>query len=127
MRKRKTEHAAEYKILALDDEVGIIDSLAVVLKRNGYGFEGLTSPYDAIERIRTGHYDLLILDYMMQPINGDKVSRRSGNSTATCIFYCSPAIRIWLPRLKRSRPWISRAIAKRTISSTSLSCWSNRR
>jgi putative nucleotidyltransferase with HDIG domain len=73
MRKRKTEHAAEYKILALDDEIGIIDSLAVVLKRNGYGFEGLTSPYDAIERIRTGHYDMLILDYMMQPINGDKV------------------------------------------------------
>jgi putative nucleotidyltransferase with HDIG domain len=73
MRKRKTEHAAEYKILALDDEVGIIDSLAVVLKRNGYGFEGMTSPYDAIERIRSEHYDVLILDYMMQPINGDKV------------------------------------------------------
>ena len=73
MRKQKSEGVSEYNILALDDEVGIIDSLAVVLRRNGYGFEGITSPYDAIERIRDGHYDMLILDYMMQPINGDKV------------------------------------------------------
>jgi putative nucleotidyltransferase with HDIG domain len=73
MRKRKIENVSEYSILALDDEIGIIDSLSVVLKRNGYGFEGVTSPYDAIERIKTGSYDMLILDYMMSPINGDKV------------------------------------------------------
>ncbi len=73
MRKRKKEYVPEYRILALDDEIGIIDSLAVVLKRNGYGFDGVTTPDDAIERIRAGGYDMLILDYMMQPINGDKV------------------------------------------------------
>ena len=73
MRKRKTDYVPEYNILALDDEIGIIDSLSVVLKRNGYGFEGVTSPEKAIELIRTGHYDMLILDYMMFPINGDKV------------------------------------------------------
>lgn len=73
MRKRKATPMSEYSILALDDEIGIIDSLSVVLKRNGYRFEGITSPDDAIERIRNGSYDLLILDYMMSPINGDKV------------------------------------------------------
>ena len=73
MRKKKTDYVPEYNILALDDEIGIIDSLSVVLKRNGYGFEGVTSPEDAIERIRAGSYDMLILDYMMSPINGDKV------------------------------------------------------
>ena len=44
MRKRKTDYVPEFNILALDDEIGIIDSLSVVLKRNGYGFEGVTSP-----------------------------------------------------------------------------------
>ncbi len=73
MRKRKKDFVPEYNILALDDEIGIIDSLSVVLKRNGYGFEGVTSPYDAIERIKEKNYDMLILDYMMSPINGDKV------------------------------------------------------
>ncbi|SHI02306.1 HDIG domain-containing protein [Sporobacter termitidis DSM 10068] len=76
MRKRKSESVAEYNILALDDEVGILDSLSVVLKRNGYGFEGVTSPNDAVELIRSGRFDMLILDYMMQPINGDKVVER---------------------------------------------------
>lgn len=73
MRKKRAEGAQEFNILALDDEIGIIDSLSVVLKRNGYGFEGVTSPEAAIERVRSGRFDLLILDYMMQPINGDKV------------------------------------------------------
>jgi putative nucleotidyltransferase with HDIG domain len=73
MRKRKSEGVPEYNILALDDEVGIIDSLSVVLRRNGYGFQGVTSPYEAIDLLKTGRYDLLILDYMMQPINGDRV------------------------------------------------------
>lgn len=76
MRRKKADSASEYNILVLDDEVGIIDSLSVVLKRNGYGFEGTTSPYDAIERIKTGKYDLLVLDYMMSPINGDKVVQK---------------------------------------------------
>jgi putative nucleotidyltransferase with HDIG domain len=73
MRRKRSENVSEFSVLALDDEIGIIDSLSVVLKRNGYGFEGVTSPYDAIERIKAGSYDMLILDYMMQPINGDKV------------------------------------------------------
>lgn len=73
MRKRKTDNVSEYNILALDDEIGIIDSLSVVLKRNGYGFEGVTSPEEAIKRVKTSSYDMLILDYLMSPINGDKV------------------------------------------------------
>lgn len=73
MRKRKIESAPEFNILALDDEIGIIDSLSVVLKRNGYGFEGVTDPEFAIDYIKNGEYDMLILDYMMAPINGDKV------------------------------------------------------
>ena len=70
---RKTETLSPYKIIVLDDEIGIIDSLSVVLKRNGYDITGTTSPMDAIEMIREGNYDLLILDFLMQPINGDKV------------------------------------------------------
>ena len=73
MRRKKTESQSPYEIIVLDDEVGIIDSLSVVLRRNGYEFTGVTSPTDAIEMIRNGKYDLLILDFLMSPINGDKV------------------------------------------------------
>jgi putative nucleotidyltransferase with HDIG domain len=73
MRRKRTEPISPYKIIVLDDEIGIIDSLSVVLKRNGYDVVGVTSPMDAIEMIRTEKFDLLILDFLMQPINGDKV------------------------------------------------------
>lgn len=62
-----------YKIIAVDDEMGIIDSLSVFLKRSGYQLTGVTDPYEAIERVRNEHFDLMILDFIMTPIHGDKV------------------------------------------------------
>lgn len=63
----------KYKIIAVDDEMGIIDSLSVFLKHSGYTLVGCTDPYEAIERIKNEHFDLLLLDFMMSPIHGDTV------------------------------------------------------
>ncbi len=73
MRKKLNTTASNYRILVVDDEIGIIDSLSVVLKRSGYDFTGIIDPLEAIERVRKDHFDLLILDYLMYPIHGDKV------------------------------------------------------
>ena len=62
-----------YKIIAVDDERGIIDSLSVFLKRSGYQLTGITDPLEAIERVRNEHFDLMLLDFIMTPIHGDKV------------------------------------------------------
>ena len=62
-----------YKIIAVDDEEGIIDSLSIFLKRSGYEFTGVTDPLEAIERVKKEHFDLMILDFIMIPIHGDKV------------------------------------------------------
>ena len=62
-----------YKIIALDDEEGIVDSLSVFLKRSNYDLVGLTDPLEAIERVKNEHFDLMILDFIMTPIHGDKV------------------------------------------------------
>ena len=64
---------SSYKILAVDDEIGIIDSLSIFLKRSGYSFTGLTDPIEAIERIKNEHFDLLLLDFIMTPLHGDQV------------------------------------------------------
>lgn len=73
MRKKNQPISGNYKILVVDDEIGIIDSLSVVLKRSGYNFTGVIDPLDAIERVKNEHFDLMILDYLMYPIHGDKV------------------------------------------------------
>ena len=44
---------SNYRIIAVDDEQGIIDSLSIFLKRSGYDFTGITDPQEAIEKVRT--------------------------------------------------------------------------
>ena len=69
----KTENKEKYKIIAIDDEAGIIDSLSIFLKRTNYDFVGITDHIEGIERIRHEHFDLLLLDFMMTPLHGDDV------------------------------------------------------
>lgn len=74
MRKIKANSlSAEYKILIIDDEIGIVNSVSVILKRNGYKCEGVTDPLDGIKLLKEEHFDILILDYLMQNIHGDEV------------------------------------------------------
>ena len=62
-----------YKIIAVDDEIGIVDSLSIFLKRTGYQFVGVTDPMEAIEKVKNEHFDLMILDFIMTPFHGDQV------------------------------------------------------
>lgn len=74
MRKNMVSNQnSNYKIIAVDDEMGIIDSLSVFLNRSGYNFTGVTNPLEAIKKVRNEHFDLMILDFIMDDIHGDKV------------------------------------------------------
>ena len=68
-----SEANQNYKILAVDDEEGIVDSLSIFLKRSGYIFKGVTDPVEAIELVKKEHFDLMILDFIMTPYHGDQV------------------------------------------------------
>ena len=73
---RKYNHAnddAKYKIIAVDDETGILDSLNVFLTKSGYSFVGIADPLEAIERVKKEHFDLMLLDFIMTPIHGNQV------------------------------------------------------
>lgn len=73
---RKGIHSGEnakYKIIAVDDESGILDTLGVFLEKEGYTFTGITDPIEAIERVKTEHFDLMLLDFIMTPVHGDQV------------------------------------------------------
>ena len=64
---------SDYKIIAVDDEQGIVDSLSIFLKRTGYHFKGVTDPVEAVELVKNEHFDLMILDFIMTPYHGDQV------------------------------------------------------
>jgi HD-GYP domain-containing protein (c-di-GMP phosphodiesterase class II)/ActR/RegA family two-component response regulator len=69
----KLELSKEYKIMVIDDEEGILDSIQALLNRNGYWCQGFSNPLDGLDELMREHYDLLILDYFMQPIHGEEV------------------------------------------------------
>lgn len=69
----QTQASNGIKVLVVDDEIGIIDSLSIFLKKSGYAFVGCTDPLEAIEKVKSEHFDLMILDFIMTPIHGDKV------------------------------------------------------
>lgn len=77
MRKRYgQEISRDYKIMVVDDEEGIIDTVVAMLARSGYWCKGFTNPLEALDELKREHYDLLILDYFMEPIHGDEVVGR---------------------------------------------------
>ena len=64
---------SKYKIIGVDDEAGILDSLKVFLNKEGYTFVGVTDPVEAIELIKEEHFDIMLLDFIMTPLHGDQV------------------------------------------------------
>jgi len=62
-----------FKIVGIDDEIGVIKTLKVILEREGYEFTGFTDHNQAIESIKNNHYDLLILDFLLDNIDAKQV------------------------------------------------------
>ena len=64
---------SDYKIMAVDDDLGILDSLKIVLGRHGLRLDTFSNPLEAIERLKEERYDLLLLDFIMDEMNGNQV------------------------------------------------------
>lgn len=63
----------KYRVIGVDDENGILDSLRVLLENSNYEFVGITDPVEAIKKVKQEHFDLMLLDFMMSPLHGDEV------------------------------------------------------
>lgn len=77
MRKNKIGAASnEFSILTLDDDPLMTATLQSYFETSGYEVDVENDPYKAIERVRGGKYDILLLDFLMSPICGDAVVSR---------------------------------------------------
>jgi two-component system, NtrC family, nitrogen regulation response regulator NtrX len=57
-------------ILIVDDESGIRESLAALLREEGYNTEAVASGEECLERVATGGFDLILLDVWLTGIDG---------------------------------------------------------
>lgn len=60
-------------VLIIDDDVNIMDILSVMLKKYNCDVKTYTEPVSAIEELKSKKYDILILNFLMSPVNGDRI------------------------------------------------------
>ena len=64
------------KILIIEDEILLADSLRAMLEGKGFSVEAVHDGETGAEYAETGIYDLLILDVMMPGMDGYQVARQ---------------------------------------------------
>ncbi|HUK82861.1 MAG TPA: ATP-binding protein, partial [Verrucomicrobiae bacterium] len=67
----RNPNAAQYRLLIVDDEPGIVEVLKTVLGENGYTIETATNGGEALDRLDRGRYDLVISDLCMPGVDGE--------------------------------------------------------
>ena len=73
MRKSKVKSTTQISILTVDDDPIITSTIKNYFERSGYSVDIENDPVSAIERVRNGSYDIMLLDFLMSPICGDQV------------------------------------------------------
>lgn len=61
------------KILIIDEDVNMMEIISEILKGYGHTVSTFTEPVSAIEKLKANKYDILLVNYLMSPVNGDRV------------------------------------------------------
>jgi CheY-like chemotaxis protein len=64
------------RILCIEDEAGMLDLLRLILEAAGYSFIGAQDGAEGLEKIRTEHPDLVLLDLMLPNVDGAELLLR---------------------------------------------------
>ncbi|HMK55778.1 MAG TPA: response regulator [Dissulfurispiraceae bacterium] len=90
------------RILIADDSLTVAKYVETVLKAEGHSLTMATDGVEAIERIKSDHFDLLILDVVMPRKNGYQVCREiKGNEQYKAI----PVIMLTTKGLNHDKYW----------------------
>ena len=68
-----TEKLVNAKILIIDEDVNMMDIISTILTKYGHTVSTFSEPVSAIEELKATKYDILIVNYLMSPVNGDRV------------------------------------------------------
>jgi phosphate regulon transcriptional regulator PhoB len=70
-------------ILIVDDEPDIVELISYNLKKEGFHLSTALDGEEALQKVRTGHLDLIILDLMLPGIHGMELCRILRNNPRT--------------------------------------------
>lgn len=61
------------RVMVIDDDIGMMDAMTVVLKKYNINVSPFTEPIAAMEDLKNKKYDILIINYLMNPVRGDEI------------------------------------------------------
>jgi two-component system NtrC family sensor kinase len=107
-------HASQRRLLIVDDEPGIVEVMKEVLRKAGYSIESASNGTEALARLVSQSYDLIISDLCMPEMGGEKfyrvLSERFPHLRQRIVFVTgdtvSPASRRFLDETRA--PWLSK-------------------
>jgi CheY-like chemotaxis protein len=82
-RNEVNEMPAE-KILVVDDEQSMAQFLAIVLRKEGYQVSTVQNGRDALEKVKSEAFDVVITDIRMPGMDGIKLLRASRSTIPDC-------------------------------------------
>ncbi|MFZ2494673.1 MAG: response regulator [Candidatus Saccharimonadales bacterium] len=77
------------KILVVEDDHALSDAFSIVLKKEGYDVDTVFDGKDALERVRTDEYDLILLDLLMPVLDGKGFLKKFDNTSKTPVIVFS--------------------------------------
>lgn len=60
----------EFRILWIDDEIELLKPLVMFLEKKGYLVDTASNGMDGLQKVKGGHFDLVLLDEMMPGLDG---------------------------------------------------------
>src|SRR6266487_5058704 len=90
MRTKNNEN--KKKILIVDDDPNICVTLREIFKQNGFLADSFTEPLLALNSVKGGSYDLLLLDIKMPEMDGIELSqqiKKIDNAVKVCFLTAS--------------------------------------
>lgn len=73
MEDKNYEKIINANIMIIDEDVNMMEILTAVLNKYGHNVKTFTEPVSAIKELKEEKYDILLVNYLMSPVNGDKI------------------------------------------------------
>jgi len=71
------------KILLIDDEVAVLQSMSVVMRSEGHEIITVSDSSKALDMVKAGDYDLIITDIRMAPVDGMQILKLAHDTQPT--------------------------------------------
>ena len=83
------------KILIVDDDSGVCNSFAMLLRAEGHCIDATTNSREGVILIKKNRYDVCLFDYKMKGLNGNDLLKITKNVNPQCsVFIVSAMLNI---------------------------------